>query len=67
MWTPRQLTLSIAILLLLPVAGADSQGSNRGLIQLQVEGLNVQELRDESFSDGLVGTVLFGDAACGVR
>jgi len=31
------------------------------LIQLQVEGLKVQELRDESFSDGLVGAVLFGE------
>jgi hypothetical protein len=30
-------------------------------IQLLVEGLQVSELRDESFSDGLVGTVLFGE------
>ena len=31
------------------------------LIQLQVEELKVQEVRDESFSDGLVGVVLFGE------
>ncbi len=31
------------------------------LIQLQVDGLQVRELRDESLSDGLVGAVLFGE------
>jgi Ca-activated chloride channel family protein len=31
------------------------------LIQLYVDGLRVRELRDESFSDGIVGTVLFGE------
>jgi len=31
------------------------------LIQLQVDGLQVRELCDESFSDGLVGAVLFGE------
>jgi hypothetical protein len=31
------------------------------LIRLQVEELKVQEVRDESFSDGLVGVVLFGE------
>ena len=31
------------------------------LIQLLVEGLKVNEFRDESFSDGLVGAVLFGE------
>lgn len=30
------------------------------LIQLKVDGVRVNELRDEDFSDGLVGTALFG-------
>jgi hypothetical protein len=31
------------------------------LIQLRVNGLQIQEIRDETFSDGLVGAVLFGE------
>jgi len=31
------------------------------LIQLNVDGLRVRELRDEGFSDGLVGVTLFGE------
>jgi hypothetical protein len=31
------------------------------LIQLLVDDLQVREIRDDSFSDGMVGTVLFGE------
>ena len=35
--------------------------SGGSLIQLLVEGLQASELRDETFSDGLVGVALFGE------
>ena len=43
------------------IFGTSLEWSAAAVIQLLVEGLQVSELRDESFSDGLVGTALFGE------